>query len=50
MKHWSQPFILILLAGWAGLTGCKPSGGADADNAIKVGEFASLTGKEAWKT
>ena len=47
MKHWSQPFILILLAGWAGLTGCKPSGGADADNAIKVGEFASLTGKEA---
>src|SRR5437016_3535133 len=28
----------------AGVTGCKPGGDA---NAIKVGEFASLTGKEA---
>jgi len=40
---------LMLLAGVAGLAGCKPNdGGATAaGNPIKVGEFASLSGKEA---
>jgi len=40
---------LMLLAGLAGLTGCKPndSGAPGANNPIKVGEFASLSGKEA---
>src|SRR5581483_2088425 len=40
------PIILALALGLlvSGLSGCKPSGGA---NTIKVGEFASLTGKEA---
>ena len=37
----------MVLAGATGLTGCKPSGGAAAANPIKVGEFASLSGKEA---
>jgi branched-chain amino acid transport system substrate-binding protein len=44
MKHWLGTIFLITLTGLAGLTGCKPSGG---DNSIKVGEYASLTGKEA---
>jgi branched-chain amino acid transport system substrate-binding protein len=37
---------VVLLAGVTALAGCKPGGG-DADNPIKVGEFASLSGKEA---
>lgn len=46
MKNGLGTIFLILLAGGAaGLTGCKP--GAGADNTIKVGEYASLTGKEA---
>jgi branched-chain amino acid transport system substrate-binding protein len=55
MKHWQgQNFwiMLAVLAGClAGFAGCKPSGGAGAgsaaNNPIKVGEFASLSGKEA---
>ncbi len=47
MKHWHGWISLIVLAGVAGLTGCKPSGGSDADNPIKIGEYASLSGKEA---
>ena len=35
-----------MLAGLTGLTGCKPSGGSP-DSSINVGEYASLTGKEA---
>ncbi|MDB6021382.1 MAG: ethanolamine utilization protein EutJ, partial [Pedosphaera sp.] len=46
-----KQFILLpaLLLGLAlGFAGCKPSsGGAGGDQVIKVGEFASLTGKEA---
>ena len=48
IKCWPGWAGLVLLAGVAGLTGCKPSGGgSDADNPIKVGEYASLSGKEA---
>jgi len=47
MKHHFGWIILAVCAGLAGLTGCKPSTSTDADSAIKVGEFASLTGKEA---
>jgi branched-chain amino acid transport system substrate-binding protein len=47
MKHFLFfPVLLIVVA--LGFTGCKPSdGGAASDQVIKVGEFASLTGKEA---
>ena len=40
---------LMLLAGLAGLTGCKPNdgGATGTGNPIKVGEFASLSGKQA---
>jgi branched-chain amino acid transport system substrate-binding protein len=38
---------LAALALVVGLTGCGKSGGAGGDNTIPVGEFASLTGKEA---
>lgn len=31
----------------AGITGCKPPPGGNATGVIKIGEFASLTGKEA---
>lgn len=50
MKRWRIQFLLLAIsAGFIALTGCKKSatdtaGGGDA---IKVGEFASLTGKEA---
>ena len=48
MKHWRAQTLGILLAVAASLAGCKPSGGGNAgDNPIKVGEFASLSGKEA---
>jgi branched-chain amino acid transport system substrate-binding protein len=39
--------VLMLLAGLAGLTGCKPKSGSDAASPILVGEYASLSGKEA---
>ncbi|HWF19982.1 MAG TPA: ABC transporter substrate-binding protein [Verrucomicrobiae bacterium] len=42
MKKWC--FLPVLIGLFLGVTGCKPSGGGDV---IKVGEFASLTGKEA---
>ena len=38
---------LVLLPFALAITGCKPSGGGGAGGTIKVGEFASLTGKEA---
>jgi branched-chain amino acid transport system substrate-binding protein len=39
---------IFLLAGGLALTGCnKPAGGAAGGDTIKVGEYASLTGKEA---
>jgi branched-chain amino acid transport system substrate-binding protein len=45
MKKCSFVFLpVVVLAFVFGITGCKPSGGGDV---IKVGEFASLTGKEA---
>jgi len=47
MKQWLGWTFVMVLAGATGLTGCKPSGGAAAANPIKVGEFASLSGKEA---
>jgi len=48
MKHWRAQTLGILLAVAASLAGCKPSGGGNAGyNPIKVGEFASLSGKEA---
>src|SRR5438477_11249411 len=52
MKHSKTNFIgTILAAGWLtlALTGCnKPAGeNSSGGGAIKVGEFASLTGKEA---
>ena len=49
LKLWTGWMGLMLLAGVAGLAGCKPNdGGATAaGNPIKVGEFASLSGKEA---
>ena len=39
--------LLLKFAALGLVTGCKPSGGAAADNPIKVGEYASLSGKEA---
>jgi len=39
--------LLLMLAALGLGTGCKPSGGTTAVNPIKVGEFASLSGKEA---
>lgn len=45
MKNILLPAVLLGLA--LGFTGCKPSGSGDAGQTIKVGEFASLTGKEA---
>lgn len=45
MKKWCFSFLPIVALGLGlALTGCKPS---DGGNVIKVGEFASLTGKEA---
>src|SRR5271166_327664 len=43
------PLSALLLVLPLGFTGCGPSGGggASGDSVIKVGEFASLTGKEA---
>ena len=43
-------FSCLALALVGGMTGCKPSGDQTAGgdtNEIKVGEYASLTGKEA---
>jgi len=46
MKKWRYFFLPALMLGMAlGFTGCKKS--AEDEQAIKVGEFASLTGKEA---
>src|ERR1051325_7275149 len=51
MKNWRGQFLLTIpLCCFTWLTGCGKSGndgGPAADNTIKVGEFASLTGKEA---
>jgi branched-chain amino acid transport system substrate-binding protein len=51
MKNWRQQWFWIpaaLSVLTLGLAGCKPSGGdAAGPGAIKVGEYASLTGKEA---
>ena len=50
MKKWSYFFLPALMFGMAlGFTGCKKSVEESAadDKVIKVGEFASLTGKEA---
>jgi len=48
MKNWRFIVWPMVSAGLLlGFTGCKPSGGAGGDSVIKVGEFASLTGKEA---
>ncbi|MSU58077.1 MAG: ABC transporter substrate-binding protein [Pedosphaera sp.] len=48
MNHWRAPLNLLLLLAISTLlatfTGCGPSGGGDT---ISIGEFASLTGKEA---
>jgi branched-chain amino acid transport system substrate-binding protein len=50
MKHIRHSLMVASLAGLALAAGCSKSGGG-ADGAaaptIKVGEFASLTGKEA---
>ncbi|MEO6079973.1 MAG: ABC transporter substrate-binding protein [Steroidobacteraceae bacterium] len=48
MKH-PRIGLLAALAGVALLTGCSKQGGGTtaADDTIKIGEFASLTGKEA---
>lgn len=43
MKSFCAQFIVLTLLG-LGVLGCKPSGG---DDVIRVGQFASLTGKEA---
>src|SRR5213593_2036021 len=43
MKRFSLAFLIAAVAGFTG-AGCKPQQNADA---IKIGEFASLTGKEA---
>jgi branched-chain amino acid transport system substrate-binding protein len=46
-KHCARLFLVAELMAFSFLTGCnKPSGGAGGDS-IPVGEFASLTGKEA---
>ena len=50
MKKWSYFFLPALMLGMAlGFAGCKKSAEESAadDKVIKVGEFASLTGKEA---
>ncbi len=50
MKKWSYFFLSTLMLGMAlGFAGCKKSAEESAadDKVIKVGEFASLTGKEA---
>ncbi len=45
MKNWrTKIFLPTLLTLGIALTGCKQQGGGDV---IKIGEFASLTGKEA---
>ena len=44
MKHGRAGIFIILLAMAAGLSGCKPG---NESNSIKVGEYASLTGKQA---
>ena len=44
MKSFCAQFLILTLLGLGGL-GCKPSGGDD--DVIRVGQFASLTGKEA---
>ena len=43
MKSFCAQFLILTLLG-LGVLGCKPSGG---DDVIRVGQFASLTGKEA---
>lgn len=40
-------FSLFTLSLSLAIAGCKPSGGGGAGGTIKVGEYASLTGKEA---
>lgn len=48
MKHIWWNFSAVALAGTLVLTGCNQGGGsASTADTIKVGEFASLTGKEA---
>jgi branched-chain amino acid transport system substrate-binding protein len=45
MTHWRTYLVVsALTATLVAITGCKPQGGGDV---IKIGEFASLTGKEA---
>src|SRR4051812_41801851 len=49
MKHWMVPFPgTLFLAGSLLLAGCnKPPGSTTANDTLKVGEFASLSGSEA---
>ncbi len=48
MKNFiSQIFLAALLSWGLAAAGCKPNPGADAGDTVKIGEFASLTGKEA---
>src|SRR5882672_6184764 len=50
MKNWNLNFIVaVILSGMvAALAGCnKPAGENSGGGTIKVGEYASLTGKEA---
>ncbi len=46
MKHIRLPLLALSLAGAVFAAGCSKSGG-DANATIRVGEYASLTGKEA---
>jgi branched-chain amino acid transport system substrate-binding protein len=46
MKYLRLPLLAVTLAGAVFAAGCGKSGG-NADATIKVGEYASLTGKEA---
>lgn len=40
-------FSALLCTALVGLSGCKKDPGGSGDNVIRIGEFASLTGKEA---
>ena len=47
MKSTSLRVLAAVLAGAVLLASCSKSGGSVSSDSIKIGEFASLTGKEA---